>query len=57
MQLLPYTAWPDEDAWLGYLDAFPRFWTQGETREDLEEHLRDLQADLTGGHIPGVGGS
>lgn len=28
--------------------------TQGESIEDLKEHLRDLYADLSRGHIPAV---
>jgi hypothetical protein len=28
--------------------------TQGESVEDLQEHLRDLYRDLAGGAIPGV---
>jgi predicted RNase H-like HicB family nuclease len=40
--------WEEDGAWLGYLQDFPDCWTQGETLEDLKEHLRDLAADLTG---------
>ena len=40
--------------WLGYLEEFPDFWTQGETVEDLKEHVRDLHADLTSGELLGV---
>ena len=28
--------------------------TQGESLEDLQEHLRDFYEDLSGGHIPAV---
>ena len=40
--------------WLGYLEEFPDYLTQGESIEELEENLRDLYRDLTGGEIPGV---
>ena len=46
--------WQEDQWWLGYLQEFPDYWTQGETLADLEEHLRDLHADLTNGHLPGV---
>ena len=49
-----YVYWQDEDAWLGYLEEFPDYPTQGETLADLEDHLRDLYADLTGGKVRGV---
>jgi hypothetical protein len=49
-----FTYWQDGEWWLGYLDEFPDYRTQGESLEDLEFHLRDLYSDLTGGHIPSV---
>jgi hypothetical protein len=54
MQTVKYVYWEEDGAWLGYLQDFPDYWTQGETLEDLKEHLRDLHADLNGGQIPGV---
>lgn len=54
MSKMTYVYWQEEDAWLGYLQEYPDYWTQGESREDLEEHLRDLYRDLTSGEIPGV---
>lgn len=35
-------------AWLGYLMDYPDYWTQGETLDNLLDHLRDLYADLAG---------
>jgi hypothetical protein len=49
-----YVYWQDGRFWLGYLEEFPDYITQGESLEDLREHLRDLYADLSGGHIPAV---
>lgn len=40
--------------WLGYLEEFPDYWTQGVSLEDLEEHLKDLFKHLTSGEIPNV---
>jgi predicted RNase H-like HicB family nuclease len=54
MQAIKYVHWEDDGAWLGYLQDYPDYWTQGETLEDLEEHLKDLYADLTSGEIAGV---
>ena len=39
---------------LGYLKAYPDYWTQGETLAALEENLLDLYAELTSGTIPYV---
>ena len=49
-----YVYWQQEDAWLGYLQEYPDYWTQGETLTDLVEHLKDLYADLSANLIPGV---
>ena len=49
-----YVYWQEDDMWLGYLEQFPDYMTQGTTPEDLKEHLLDLYRDLTGGQIPCV---
>ncbi|OFV95972.1 MAG: hypothetical protein A3H28_12150 [Acidobacteria bacterium RIFCSPLOWO2_02_FULL_61_28] len=49
-----YVYWQEEDMWLGYLEEFPDYRTQGSSSEDLEEHLKDLYNDLTSGVIPNV---
>lgn len=53
MRAVKYVYWQEGDAWLGYLQDYPDYWTQGETADDLLDHLRDLYLDLAGGHIPG----
>jgi len=54
MKTLTYTYWQDGDAWLGYLDEFPDYMTQGESLSDLKVHLIDLYRDLSSGEIPCV---
>lgn len=49
-----YLFWQEDDAWLGYLQDYPDYWTQGESLDDLIDHLRDLYLDLSGGMIPGA---
>ena len=46
--------WQDDDMWLGYLEGFPDYMTQGESLEELQENLKDLYEELTSGRIPGV---
>lgn len=41
--------WQEDDAWIGYLQDYPDYWTQGESLADLYGHLLDLYADLTSG--------
>ena len=54
MQTAKFVYWEEDGAWLGYLQDYPDYWTQGETLDDLKAHLRDLYADLTSGEIPGI---
>jgi predicted RNase H-like HicB family nuclease len=49
-----FTYWQDGQFWLGYLEEFPDYLTQGESLEDLKEHLRDIYRKLTSGAIPAV---
>ena len=46
--------WEEESGWIGYLQDYPDYWTQGETMADLQGHLQDLYRDLSEGHIPGA---
>jgi hypothetical protein len=54
MQTVKIVVWEEEGAWLGYLQDYPDYWTQGKTLDDLKDHLKDLHADLSSGAIPGV---
>lgn len=54
MNVTNIVIWQEDEAWLGYLQEYPDYWTQGDSLEDLKEHLRDLHKDLTSGAIPGV---
>ena len=49
-----YVYWQDEDMWLGYLEEFPDYWSQGETEEELKENLTDIYKELSSGTIPHV---
>jgi len=46
--------WQDGAFWLGHLQNYPDYITQGESLEDLQEHLRDLYKDIQSGAIPGL---
>jgi hypothetical protein len=54
MSRIRYVHWRDGEMWLGYLEDFPDYLTQGESALELEENLRDLYRDVTSGQIPGV---
>ena len=54
MKTMQYVYWQHDDMWLGYLQEFPDYWTQGETLDELQENLKDLYQELTSGNIPEV---
>ncbi len=54
MTLLKYTYWQDGEMWLGYLEEYPDYMTQGENMEELQENLKDIYQELISGVIPSV---
>jgi len=54
MNTTKYVHWKDDNMWLGYLEEYPDYMTQGETLEELQENLKDIYGELTRGNIPAV---
>lgn len=54
MKTLGFNYWKEDDFWIGYLDEWPDYSTQGTSFEDLKIHLMDLFKDLSSGIIPGI---
>ena len=54
MEKLKYIYWQDDGMWLGYLEDYPDYMTQGETMEELQDNLKDIYKELTSGTIPHV---
>lgn len=52
MKQTGYVYWQDGELWLGCLEEFPDYVTQGGSLADLEAHLRDIYEDVTSGKIP-----
>ena len=44
---LAFTYWRDGDFWLGYLDEFSDYWTQGKSLDDLKDQLISIYRDLS----------
>ncbi len=53
-QTVKIVVWQEEGAWLGYLQDYPDYWTQGKSLKDLKTHLKDLFDDISSGEIPGI---
>lgn len=56
MRVVKVIVWEEDGGWLGYLQDYPDYMTQGDTLEDLKEHLTDLYKDITSGEISIVAG-
>ncbi len=54
MKKKKYTYFEEDGMFIGWLDEFSDYKTQGETLEELTDNLRDIYQDLTGGPIPNV---
>ncbi len=52
MKTIQYTFWQDGEFFLGYLNEFPEYETQGLSKEELLENLKDLFVDIKSGEIP-----
>lgn len=47
---IKYHYWHEDDFWLGYIEEYPDYMTQGETIEELKENLKDIYRDLKVGN-------
>lgn len=54
MPIMKSVHWQDGDALLGYLLDYPDYWTQGDSLEELKDHLVNLYRDLARGEFPGI---
>jgi predicted RNase H-like HicB family nuclease len=51
---IKFIYWQDGDFFLGYLEEYPDYVTQGESLEDLKEHLKDIYKDISDEKIPNI---
>ncbi|NTU42548.1 MAG: type II toxin-antitoxin system HicB family antitoxin [Nitrospirales bacterium] len=54
MEKKRFVYWEEDGMWLGYLEEYPDYMTQGESFEELKENLADIYKDLSSGVIPSV---
>ena len=52
MKTAKFTYWQDGDYFLGFLNEYPDYQTQGMSKEELVSNLRDLLTDLESGEVP-----
>jgi predicted RNase H-like HicB family nuclease len=54
MKALKFTYWQDGDYFLGFLNDYPDYETQGKSKEELVSNLKDLLLDIESGEVPYV---
>lgn len=52
MKTIKFTYWQDGDYYLGFLNDYPDYQTQGMSKEELVSNLKELLADIESGQIP-----
>jgi len=54
MKTIKLTYWQDGDYYLGFLNDYPDYHTQGVSKEELVGNLKELLVDLESGEVPYV---
>ena len=54
MESKRFVYYEEEGMWIGWLEEFPDYRTQGETLEELKENLKDIHDELVSDRIPCV---
>lgn len=52
MRTAKFTSWQDNMFFIGFLNEYPDYLTQGTTKEELIENLKDLLIDIESGQVP-----
>jgi predicted RNase H-like HicB family nuclease len=48
METKKFIYYQEGDMWIGWLEEYPDYRTQGETLDELKENLKDIHDELTG---------
>ena len=54
MRSIKFTSWQDGDFYIGFLNEYPDYLTQGASKEEFADNLKDLLIDLESGQVPYV---
>lgn len=52
MRNVQFTSWQDGEFYIGFLNEYPDYQTQGLSKEELEENLKELLIDLESKQVP-----
>jgi len=51
---IKFVYWQEGDFWLGYLEEYPDYMSQGKTLDELKVNLLDIYHELVSGSIPNI---
>ncbi len=54
MKKVKYVYYLEDEYYIGFLEEFPDYQTQGENIEELKQNLTEIHKELTSGEIPHV---
>ncbi|MFQ5853790.1 MAG: type II toxin-antitoxin system HicB family antitoxin [Candidatus Binatia bacterium] len=54
METKKFVYYQENDMWVGWLEEYPDYRSQGKTLAELKENLKDIYEDLSAGRIPHV---
>ena len=52
MRTIKFTSWQDGVFYVGFLNEYPEYETQGMTKDELVENLRDLLVEFESSQVP-----
>jgi predicted RNase H-like HicB family nuclease len=52
MDTTKFVYYQENDVWVGWLEDYPDYRTQGKSLDELKENLKDLYQDLSTGKVP-----
>jgi predicted RNase H-like HicB family nuclease len=54
MEKVKYVYYQEDNIWVGWLETYPDYKSQGMTLEELQENLKDIYEEINAGKIPHV---
>ncbi len=52
METVKFIYYQEDDLWIGWLEEYPDYRTQGKSLDELKDNLKDIYKDLTAGKVP-----
>jgi len=54
METRKFVYYQEDEMFIGWLEEYPDYRTQGETIDELKENLKDIYQEISSGVIPSV---